>query len=232
MGNIYFGVNNVARKVKKAYFGVNNVARKIKKVYIGINNVARLVWQDDISVIVATRGDGRILRSTDKGENWTDFLIISGTPSGLLTENKINAIIYDDAFHTAYNTGGSIRYAYSDNGSGAWKYVELTKGTSKVMPAGIVKNGSTIVIATRTSNGNGVYRSTDNGKTFSFISTSCGSMANKGNTIVMVTNTKNIYRSTNMGSSWTAIAVESGSYGTRHIDCANGWFYLSSRDCP
>ena len=32
-----------------------------------------------------------------------------------------------------------------------------------------------------------------------------------------------------MGSSWTAITVESGNYGTDRIDCANGWFYLSSR---
>ena len=39
--NIYIGVNNVSRKVKKMYIGVNGVARKVKKGYIGVNGVAR-----------------------------------------------------------------------------------------------------------------------------------------------------------------------------------------------
>lgn len=235
MGNIYFGVNNVARKVKKIYFGVNNVARKVKKVYIGINNVARLVWQDDISVIVATIGDGWILRSVNKGQDWTRFLIMTGTTSGGLTQGNIRSIIYDDAFHTAYNAGGSIRYAYSADGSGAWNYVELHKDNFKGMPSGIVKNGSTITIASNTYSSRNIFRSTDNGKTFSsipvdfsFSSTGYNVIANKDNTIVITTNQKDIYRSTNMGSSWTAIIVDSSNYGTRNINCVNGWFYLSS----
>ena len=38
MGNIYVGVNNIARKMKGAYVGVNGVARKVKQVYIGDAN--------------------------------------------------------------------------------------------------------------------------------------------------------------------------------------------------
>lgn len=42
--NIYIGVDNKARHVKKLYIGVNGVARKIKKGYIGINGKARLFY--------------------------------------------------------------------------------------------------------------------------------------------------------------------------------------------
>lgn len=42
--NFYFGVNNVARKTKKAYIGIDGIARKIKKAYIGVDNKARLFY--------------------------------------------------------------------------------------------------------------------------------------------------------------------------------------------
>lgn len=42
---IYVGVNDKARKVKKAYVGINGVAHKVLKVYVGDgNNKARLCW--------------------------------------------------------------------------------------------------------------------------------------------------------------------------------------------
>lgn len=40
----YIGVDDKARKIKKAYIGVNGVARKVKKAYIGVDGVAQLVY--------------------------------------------------------------------------------------------------------------------------------------------------------------------------------------------
>lgn len=233
MGNIYFGVNSVARKVKKAYFGVNNVARKIKKVYIGINNVARLVWQDDISVIVATRGDGHILRSIDKGENWTDFLITTGTSSGSVTASGIDGIIYDDAFYTAYLidlTNWEVRYAYSEDGSGAYTYkiVSSTSSNTNGKPVGIAKNGNNIVIP---CNFRTLFRSTDNGNTWSKLSDipfQPYSIASNGAIMIIGSATgNNIYRSTNSGASWTSIKVSSETYDTAQVDFAKNNFYMT-----
>lgn len=41
---VYYGISDVARKVKKMYYGVNGVARRVKKGYIGVNGVARLFY--------------------------------------------------------------------------------------------------------------------------------------------------------------------------------------------
>lgn len=40
----YIGVDEKARRVRKAYIGIDNVARRIKKAYIGVNGVARLYY--------------------------------------------------------------------------------------------------------------------------------------------------------------------------------------------
>lgn len=47
--NVYIGVDNKARHVKKLYVGVNGVARKIKKAYIGVNGVARLFYKYEVA---------------------------------------------------------------------------------------------------------------------------------------------------------------------------------------
>lgn len=41
----YIGINNIARKIKKAYIGVDGEARKIKKIYIGVDSVAQLFYE-------------------------------------------------------------------------------------------------------------------------------------------------------------------------------------------
>ena len=42
--NLYLGVNDNARKVKKIYMGVGEKARKVKKIYIGVEGKARPCW--------------------------------------------------------------------------------------------------------------------------------------------------------------------------------------------
>lgn len=52
MAGMYFGVGNVARKVKNGYAGVTNVARKIKYGYVGVANVARKFYSAAVSPLV------------------------------------------------------------------------------------------------------------------------------------------------------------------------------------
>ena len=47
--NIYIGVGNKARNVKKLYIGVNGIAHRIKKAYIGVNGVARLFYKYEVA---------------------------------------------------------------------------------------------------------------------------------------------------------------------------------------
>lgn len=47
---IYVGVDNKARKVKKAFVGVDDVARKVKKGYIGVGGVARPFFSSEPGV--------------------------------------------------------------------------------------------------------------------------------------------------------------------------------------
>ena len=46
--SMYVGVDNLARKIKKAYVGIDGVARKIKKAYVGVNGIARSIMSTDL----------------------------------------------------------------------------------------------------------------------------------------------------------------------------------------
>lgn len=56
MAGMYFGVGNVARKVKNGYAGVTNVARKIKYGYVGVANVARKFYSAAETVYLYNSG--------------------------------------------------------------------------------------------------------------------------------------------------------------------------------
>lgn len=44
----YFGVNSLAKKVKKMYIGVGGVAREVKQGYIGVNNTAKSFFSGEV----------------------------------------------------------------------------------------------------------------------------------------------------------------------------------------
>ena len=44
MGNIYVGVNGIARKADKIYVGVDGIARQVQKIYVGVDGIAREVY--------------------------------------------------------------------------------------------------------------------------------------------------------------------------------------------
>lgn len=52
--NIYLGVGDKARKLKKAYLGVDGTAHTVKKIYLGVDGKARLVYQIPVTEIKLT----------------------------------------------------------------------------------------------------------------------------------------------------------------------------------
>lgn len=81
---VYYGISDVARKVKKMYYGVNGVARKVKKGYIGVNGVARLFFSGEGKLSYAgmvasmTGASGQYLAATTVG----GYAIFAGGNSG------------------------------------------------------------------------------------------------------------------------------------------------------
>lgn len=75
MGNIYTGVNNVARRIKNVYVGVNGVARKVKMVYTGVDNVARKVWSSGTikEMLYAIGASTYKLRMTNDFVNFQEY---------------------------------------------------------------------------------------------------------------------------------------------------------------
>ena len=41
---MYIGINDAAKKIKKAYIGIDGIVRKIKKIYIGVDNSPKLCF--------------------------------------------------------------------------------------------------------------------------------------------------------------------------------------------
>lgn len=76
---MYIGVGDKARKVKKIYTGVNGVARKVKKGYVGVNGVARQFWSGATPL-----GDFAVGKTVKLNVNGTptEFIIVhKGRPS-------------------------------------------------------------------------------------------------------------------------------------------------------
>ena len=71
---VYYGIGDVARKVKKMYYGVNGVARKVKKGYIGVNGVARLFFSGEGKISYS----GRIANMTGAGSQYPAAATVGG----------------------------------------------------------------------------------------------------------------------------------------------------------
>lgn len=55
---IYFGVGNVAKKIKGLYIGIGGAARTVVKGYIGINGVAQQFYSSGGTIPVTITGTG------------------------------------------------------------------------------------------------------------------------------------------------------------------------------
>lgn len=71
----YFGVNSIAKKVKKMYIGISGVAHKVKKAYIGIAGKARLWFSGEPTKVYVSSFSER--RSYSVAGNVGDYAIFA-----------------------------------------------------------------------------------------------------------------------------------------------------------
>ncbi len=108
MGNVYIGVNGVARRVKSVYIGVNGIARKVKDLNIGINGVARMGYQAQKLTNVAglLYDEGAVGNGTGGWENATSSLQSSTYKQmkAVFDENQIVLRISKRGYYCAIRT--------------------------------------------------------------------------------------------------------------------------------
>lgn len=94
----YIGIDEKARRVRKAYIGIDNVARRIKKAYIGVNGVARLCYSANGPERVALLdfpGNRRYLASASVGSGNDAYAVFAG--GGLYDNDTLSS-----CFSTVY----------------------------------------------------------------------------------------------------------------------------------
>lgn len=226
MGNIYFGVNNVARKVKKIYFGVNNKARKVKKVYVGINGKARLVWQENLNIwCMAERSSTYVWRSVDDCKTFTKITLMNVNDST------------QGFYSTSYNGGFYVANVLEANDQVvAWTSEDASTWSQKIVPK--ATGDSSVAFAYKSNKGLYVCQkqkisfTPDDGNTWFQISSPVALSANNSfaafnNIIVVIQNNKAFYYSTNNGTTWTSKSLD--GYPTS-IFFSNGKFCLTEED--
>ena len=118
MGNIYIGVNNIARKIKGVYVGVNGVARKVKQVYIGdANGKARLVWQSILKFVskyVSISLGGTLFFKKDNS-SYRSYSCSFSTSDGLLVKS-------DNLSNTIYAPMTISNTSINNSSEGSYEY--------------------------------------------------------------------------------------------------------------
>ncbi|MCX6145245.1 MAG: T9SS type A sorting domain-containing protein [Ignavibacteriales bacterium] len=192
------------------------------------NSVTALAISADggggVSLYAGTDGDG-VYRSTNNGTNWV--AVNTGIPLPL----AINALI------VTQNPSGGVNIFAGTNGADGGVYLSTNRGaswaTSNQGIAGdyvnsLVANGTNLFAGT---NEDGVYRSSDNGKTW--VAAQAGLPANttvnafcvNGTVLFAATFGDGVYRSSDNGASWTAaIAGLTDSYASALVSSGTNVF--------
>lgn len=133
---IYFGVGNVAKRVRDAYVGIGGVARRIKKGYIGIGGVARLFYEFHPTIEQSTASSTMSYRyyRNQRGTVFNNQALITVRPYGgsstpciinrINTSLSVNSISVSTAYVSASQmarlssyaiAGGTYGYSYEEN---------------------------------------------------------------------------------------------------------------------
>ena len=115
----YIGVDNVARKCKKAYIGIDGVAKKIKKMYIGVAGKARLFFSGggEISYYGTTTTNLNDARNYMGSASVGYYALIAG---GSTTRSMFNTVdVYDSSLtHSTASNLSVTRYSLSGTNVG------------------------------------------------------------------------------------------------------------------
>lgn len=114
---MYIGVDNKARKVKKAYIGVDGKARKVKKIYVGVNGVARLCWSGSTPAGQAVITSSGTFTVPD-GVKTVDIFCVGGGGGG------------GGAYFYAYDSSSSSNNLTTWGSAGGAGYTSTTKNVA------------------------------------------------------------------------------------------------------
>jgi uncharacterized repeat protein (TIGR01451 family) len=159
-------------------------------------------------VVVTEQG---IFLTTNAGSSWSQQLSVNDTGTG-----SIGAFLARSpaATSTIYATIASAIYQSTDNGV-TWKSMAVTSFS----PAGIVADPLTAGTAYVFASGSGIYKTTNNGGSFSSVSGTGSGLPNQAvasltagpdGTLYAAMTGNGVYMSTNQGSAWSAFGEATG----------------------
>ncbi len=131
--DVFVGVSNKARKIKKLYVGVGGKARKVKKAYIGVNGKAKLFFSAvELSASYLTL---RVSFTYNRPSNWSCSVDL---PDGSSLE-KTNISPSETADFLSKQYGTYIIQAVSDDGEAvASRTVTFSKGGATTQSVDLV----------------------------------------------------------------------------------------------
>jgi len=198
------------------YFSSNNGLNWSKVSIKGqpfLNTNAEVVYTDGKVMLAGVNVVGLVV-SFDAGRTWSLSNSIPATLATFYKIQKINGIIY-----VSMLTG-----MYRSNNDGKTFNKVLNQG------GGITNNGNVLIVASGTNSGTDIYRSIDNGVTWSNVSSlkvSSYSIAESNGVYFLGTGLSGLYRSLDKGETWSKSAELFG-LGIKHIGVSNGMIFASA----
>ena len=133
---IYYGVGNVAHKVKKLYRGVDDVARKIKKAYIGIGGIARPFFSGgELAYYGALPNKMQTSRQWPAGASVGDYGLIAG---GASYDGSLRLTATVDAYNKSL-----VRTSASSMTNTAWQFAGTSVGDYAIFAGGSYSTSET-----------------------------------------------------------------------------------------
>jgi photosystem II stability/assembly factor-like uncharacterized protein len=198
----------------------------VPSVYAAINA--------DGTVITTVASDGYVYKSINSGTDWANtYQFTNGDINGMCASASLDQIYI--AFYS-YDDGFASIYVSNDMGT-VWTKASSNLSSSNITSIACNQSGRNLVISTYND---GVYRSTDNGVTWTHLSTPMNMIATSivsnstGNRLV-VTDGDTLwlyYVSIDSGETWTTLCTPDTWWNEPHqpIISPDGSFVISSSD--